>query len=148
MNADRTDVMFDFSMPFEINDDIEILKRLGLGKINKNELGSFIPKDLYEYCDGNELLDHVLLSPEEEEEEQRRVAAAAVAAASLDTTAANNNYHLSSVAAAAAAAAVIPQAQEQQPRPYNALQQQQIGLPRLTSNPSKDHFTPIGSSSN
>ena len=30
MCPDRTDVMFDFSMPFEINDDNEILKRLGL----------------------------------------------------------------------------------------------------------------------
>lgn len=30
MNADRTDVMFDFSMPFEINDDNTILKRLGM----------------------------------------------------------------------------------------------------------------------
>ena len=30
MNADRTEVMFDFNMPFEINDDNEILKRLGL----------------------------------------------------------------------------------------------------------------------
>lgn len=30
MNPDKTDVVFDFSMPFEINDDNEILKRLGL----------------------------------------------------------------------------------------------------------------------
>ncbi len=30
MNQDKTDVMFDFNMPFEINDDNEILKRLGL----------------------------------------------------------------------------------------------------------------------
>ena len=30
MNHDKTDVMFDFNMPFEINDDNEILKRLGL----------------------------------------------------------------------------------------------------------------------
>ena len=37
MNPDRTDVAFDFSLPFEINDDNEILKRLGQGgtaKIN------------------------------------------------------------------------------------------------------------------
>ena len=30
MSSDRTDVMFDFSMPFEINDDNTILKRLGM----------------------------------------------------------------------------------------------------------------------
>ena len=30
MNKEKTDVMFDFNMPFEINDDNEILKRLGL----------------------------------------------------------------------------------------------------------------------
>ncbi len=30
MNREKTDVMFDFNMPFEINDDNEILKRLGL----------------------------------------------------------------------------------------------------------------------
>lgn len=30
MSHDKTDVMFDFNMPFEINDDNEILKRLGL----------------------------------------------------------------------------------------------------------------------
>ena len=30
MNQDKTDVVFDFNMPFEINDDNEILKRLGL----------------------------------------------------------------------------------------------------------------------
>ena len=30
MNREKTDVMFDFNMPFEINDDNEILKRLGM----------------------------------------------------------------------------------------------------------------------
>lgn len=30
MNQDQTDVMFDFDMPFEINDDNEILKKLGM----------------------------------------------------------------------------------------------------------------------
>jgi hypothetical protein len=30
MSRDKQDVMFDFSMPFEINDDNRILKRLGL----------------------------------------------------------------------------------------------------------------------
>jgi hypothetical protein len=30
MSEDRTDVMFDFSMPFEINDDNTILKRMGM----------------------------------------------------------------------------------------------------------------------
>jgi transcription factor Dp-1 len=30
MSRDRTDVMFDFSMPFEINDDNTILKKMGL----------------------------------------------------------------------------------------------------------------------
>ena len=30
MSRDRTDVMFDFSMPFEINDDNTILKKMGM----------------------------------------------------------------------------------------------------------------------
>lgn len=30
MSGDRTDVMFDFSMPFEINDDNTILKKMGM----------------------------------------------------------------------------------------------------------------------
>jgi hypothetical protein len=30
MSRDRTDVMFDFSMPFEINDNNTILKKMGL----------------------------------------------------------------------------------------------------------------------
>jgi hypothetical protein len=30
MSRDRTDIMFDFSMPFEINDDNTILKRMGM----------------------------------------------------------------------------------------------------------------------
>jgi transcription factor Dp-1 len=30
MSKDRTDVMFDFTMPFEINDDNTILKKMGM----------------------------------------------------------------------------------------------------------------------
>jgi len=91
MNADRTDVMFDFSMPFEINDDVEILKKLGMGKIDKHDLGQFIPSDLLEYCENQNLLDTVLHH---------------------DSTSSASKNKLSSVAAAAAAAASIPQSQQ------------------------------------
>jgi len=61
MNADRTDVMFDFSMPFEINDDIEILKRLGLNKTSMKELSRYLPRDLLSYCEEQHLLDSILI---------------------------------------------------------------------------------------
>merc|ERR1711862_924143 len=95
MNHDKTDVMFDFSMPFEINDDVEILKRLGLGKIGKSELSDFIPHDLLQYCEDQHLLDSVLIRSQQQKNQEQ---------ASLSSNSDNNN-HLSSVAAAAAQAA-------------------------------------------
>ena len=91
MNADRTDVVFDFSMPFEINDNVEILKRLSLGKIDKNELSNFIPHDLLQYCEDQHLLDSVLIWPQQQDP--------------APSPNPDNNNHLSSVAAAAAAQA-------------------------------------------
>lgn len=61
MNQDKTDVMFDFNMPFEINDDNEILKRLGLSRAPYEELQKILPADILRYCHDNRLLDAVML---------------------------------------------------------------------------------------
>merc|ERR1711957_781045 len=63
MNHDKTDVMFDFNMPFEINDDNEILKRLGLSHAPYEELEKLLPKDIFHYCREHRLLDAVLHRP-------------------------------------------------------------------------------------
>mmetsp|Transcript_5548 Transcript_5548/g.11735 ORF Transcript_5548/g.11735 Transcript_5548/m.11735 type:complete len:400 (+) Transcript_5548:189-1388(+) len=65
MNPDRTDVMFDFSLPFEINDDNEILKRLQLDKTTMEDASRLFPRDLFTYAQEHRLLDHVLVSPDQ-----------------------------------------------------------------------------------
>lgn len=60
MGTDRTDVFFNFSEPFEINDDNEILRRLGLQKASREFLQSSLPKDLYDYCEKHNMLDVVM----------------------------------------------------------------------------------------
>jgi transcription factor Dp-1 len=60
MSPDRTDVMFDFSMPFEINDDNTILKRLGMDKTTMSVLQGMLPRDLLQYCQQHGLLDSIL----------------------------------------------------------------------------------------
>jgi len=62
MAPDRSDVMFDFSMPFEINDDNEILKRIGLNKTNFADLRAMLPPDLLEYCQKHRMLDSIISS--------------------------------------------------------------------------------------
>lgn len=62
MSPSRTDVVFDFNMPFEINDDNEILKRLGMNWTTVPELHRTLPPDLLAYCHDNSLLDGVLVS--------------------------------------------------------------------------------------
>eukprot|EP00566_Odontella_aurita_P005957 CAMPEP_0113591838 /NCGR_PEP_ID=MMETSP0015_2-20120614/37497_1 /TAXON_ID=2838 /ORGANISM="Odontella" /LENGTH=582 /DNA_ID=CAMNT_0000498275 /DNA_START=279 /DNA_END=2028 /DNA_ORIENTATION=+ /assembly_acc=CAM_ASM_000160 len=61
MSPDRTDVMFDFSQPFEINDDNEILKRLGLGTTTMEDLQQLLPPDLFAYTRKNRLLDEFIV---------------------------------------------------------------------------------------
>mmetsp|Transcript_21050 Transcript_21050/g.45064 ORF Transcript_21050/g.45064 Transcript_21050/m.45064 type:complete len:453 (+) Transcript_21050:136-1494(+) len=60
----RTDVSFDFSLPFEINDDNEILKRLGMNHTSKEALQRSLPPDLFHYCNGKGLL-HSIARPRE-----------------------------------------------------------------------------------
>lgn len=60
MCPQKTNATFDFTMPFEINDDNEILKRIGMNKMTKEELGRTLPPDLYRYCSGKGLLKDVL----------------------------------------------------------------------------------------
>merc|ERR1711862_841534 len=124
-----TDVMFDFSMPFEINDDVGILKRLGLGKIDKNELSNFIPHDLLQYCEDQHLLDSVLIRPQQQ-----------YPAPSPNP---DNNNHLSSVAAAAAQAAQSSSSSSHyyQPHPPSDQQVQQ----RFSSPPQQHHMSASGS---
>eukprot|EP00557_Chaetoceros_sp_GSL56_P005122 CAMPEP_0176499668 /NCGR_PEP_ID=MMETSP0200_2-20121128/13062_1 /TAXON_ID=947934 /ORGANISM="Chaetoceros sp., Strain GSL56" /LENGTH=331 /DNA_ID=CAMNT_0017898127 /DNA_START=73 /DNA_END=1068 /DNA_ORIENTATION=- len=60
MNQDQTDVMFDFDVPFEINDDNEILKKLGMSQASYQDLETLLPRDIFNYCNQHQLLDVVL----------------------------------------------------------------------------------------
>lgn len=46
MSEDRQDIFFNFSAPFEINDDTELLRRLGLHKCPRSELAELVPEKL------------------------------------------------------------------------------------------------------
>ena len=56
MSSKRTDVSFDFSKPFEINEDNEILKRLGMNYTSREHLMRSLPPDLFHYCNGKGML--------------------------------------------------------------------------------------------
>mmetsp|Transcript_23455 Transcript_23455/g.26736 ORF Transcript_23455/g.26736 Transcript_23455/m.26736 type:complete len:543 (-) Transcript_23455:125-1753(-) len=60
MNREKTDVMFDFNMPFEINDDNEILKRLGLNQTTMEDLKQMLPPEILQYCEQQRLLNNIL----------------------------------------------------------------------------------------
>jgi Transcription factor DP/E2F/DP family winged-helix DNA-binding domain len=86
MSRDLTDVMFDFTLPFEINDDNSILKRLKLyvprslvplclpgsdisyscpfslvrHRTTHEVLSVMLPKDIYQYCWQHHLLDAIV----------------------------------------------------------------------------------------
>ncbi|KAL3943418.1 MAG: hypothetical protein SGBAC_002500 [Bacillariaceae sp.] len=60
MSGDKTDVMLEFSMPFEINDDNTILKKMGMDKTTYPEFQTMLPPDIVEYCRENQMLDHVM----------------------------------------------------------------------------------------
>jgi len=64
MNTEKTEVNFDFSMPFEINDDNEILKRLGLNNTTYEEVRRMLPSDLISYCQEHNLLDNIITNNE------------------------------------------------------------------------------------
>mmetsp|Transcript_10263 Transcript_10263/g.17463 ORF Transcript_10263/g.17463 Transcript_10263/m.17463 type:complete len:320 (-) Transcript_10263:47-1006(-) len=59
MTPDRTNVNFDFSLPFEINDDNQILKRLGMNYTSREALQRSLPRELYQYCNDNGIIDSV-----------------------------------------------------------------------------------------
>jgi hypothetical protein len=65
MSRDLTDVMFDFSMPFEINDDNTILKRLGMHKTTLPVLQEMLPEEMLNYCQEHRLID-CMVSPTEQ----------------------------------------------------------------------------------
>ncbi|KAL7574433.1 hypothetical protein ACA910_015806 [Epithemia clementina (nom. ined.)] len=60
MSRDLTDVMFDFSQPFEINDDNTILKRLGMQKTTRETLEEMLPDDLLAYAEQQGMLKSIL----------------------------------------------------------------------------------------
>ncbi|OEU15276.1 E2F_TDP-domain-containing protein, partial [Fragilariopsis cylindrus CCMP1102] len=60
MSGDRTDVMFDFSLPFEINDDNTILKKMEMDRTSISTLRQMLPEDLLQYCETNHLVDDVV----------------------------------------------------------------------------------------
>lgn len=64
MCPDRTDIMFNFNMPFEINDDNEILKRLGLNKTTLDDVRTMLPPDLLCYCEEHHMLDSIIFHPQ------------------------------------------------------------------------------------
>lgn len=59
MDAARTSVSFDFSLPFEVNDDNEILKQLGMSHASKESLQRLLPPDLFQYSNNNGLLESI-----------------------------------------------------------------------------------------
>lgn len=60
MSRDRSNVMFDFSLPFEINDDNTILKKMQMDRTNMTTLRQMLPEDLLHYCESNRLVDGLL----------------------------------------------------------------------------------------
>ncbi|GAX29124.1 transcription factor Dp-2 [Fistulifera solaris] len=60
MSKDLTDVMFDFNMPFEINDDNTILKRLGMHRSTMKDLKEWLPQECLTYCNDHNLLNEIL----------------------------------------------------------------------------------------
>lgn len=67
MSRDLTDVMFDFSQPFEINDDNTVLKRLGMHRTDRKTLEEILPEDFLSYADGYGMLSSIL-EPKESED--------------------------------------------------------------------------------
>jgi E2F/DP family winged-helix DNA-binding domain/Transcription factor DP len=79
MSRDLTDVMFDFSQPFEINDDNTILKRLGMDKTSRTVLQEMLPPELLAYAEQHGLLSGILIPPPETTATTTAAAAAAIA---------------------------------------------------------------------
>lgn len=60
MCPEKTNVNFDFTMPFEINDDNEILKRIGMDQTSRVELQRSLPPDLFGYCSSMGIVDNII----------------------------------------------------------------------------------------
>lgn len=70
----RTEYLFNFDQPFEIHDDVEVLKRMGLacgldsGHTPPEQiprLKQFLPAALRDYVDRKLKFDYLLMQPEE-----------------------------------------------------------------------------------
>jgi len=68
MSGDRTDVMFNFSLPFELNDDNTILKNMHMNRTSLSTVRQIVPPDLFEYCETNHLLDDVVVIPKDDDD--------------------------------------------------------------------------------
>ena len=60
MCPQKTNVSFDFTMPFEINDDNEILKKIGMDRTTLEEFQRMVPPDLYHYCYSKGMLENIV----------------------------------------------------------------------------------------
>ena len=69
MAEDRGDIFFNFSAPFEIHDDNEILKRLNLHLADPEELPKLIPRQLIPYLPETHQIRSVESSKKEEEDD-------------------------------------------------------------------------------
>ncbi|DAZ94447.1 TPA: hypothetical protein N0F65_002765, partial [Lagenidium giganteum] len=67
MSEDRQDIFFNFSAPFEINDDTEILRRLNLHQCSRNEAQRLVPESLFAYlpgeCDAGDEVGNAAVTP-------------------------------------------------------------------------------------
>eukprot|EP00537_Pseudo-nitzschia_pungens_P013673 CAMPEP_0172384058 /NCGR_PEP_ID=MMETSP1061-20121228/1855_1 /TAXON_ID=37318 /ORGANISM="Pseudo-nitzschia pungens, Strain cf. pungens" /LENGTH=614 /DNA_ID=CAMNT_0013112545 /DNA_START=347 /DNA_END=2191 /DNA_ORIENTATION=- len=60
MSKDLTFVSFNFSLPFEVRDNITILKGMQMDRTSRSSLRQMFPEDLLHYCETNGLTDAVL----------------------------------------------------------------------------------------
>ena len=60
MRSDRTDVFFNFSAPFEIHDDFEVMKRLGLDKCTEDDVREIVNDELFCYLKENDILKTIV----------------------------------------------------------------------------------------
>lgn len=82
MTEDRSDVFFNFSAPFEINDDNEVLKRMEFQKATPDEVQAYVDPQLLRYVPADVY----------RQEQQHEAAGAAVAAGRLDAALGDGGY--------------------------------------------------------
>jgi transcription factor Dp-1 len=79
MTEDRSDVFFNFSAPFEINDDNEVLKRMELQRVTPEEVLAYVAPELQRYVPAD-----VYRQPQAQGQGQGQPLGAAAVAGGLD----------------------------------------------------------------